>query len=136
MQYHELRNYEEPIVCYEAGVDRQSMHQHWYTAHVPSPGLDSQPLECDVYMSEPLLALYQALTSPGCWVGCFNSPKCGGICEPGTKSRLTPFLLMLTVRIQPPDEPSLAMAWPTAFCTNALHSSSDMPAFHCLSHNP
>lgn len=40
--------------------------------------------------------------------------------------RFTPSLLMVTVRMQPPEEPSRAMAWDTALTTKARHSSSVM----------
>lgn len=54
------------------------------------------------------------------------SPAATGTWSPGMKLRLTPSLLITTVRMQPPLEPSRAMAWDTAFTTNALHSSSLM----------
>lgn len=46
--------------------------------------------------------------------------------NPGPHLRFTPSLLMTTVRMQPPLLPSRAMAWLTAFTTNAWHSSSVM----------
>lgn len=46
--------------------------------------------------------------------------------HPPPHLRLTPSLLMTTVRMQPPLLPSRAMAWLTAFTTNAWHSSSVM----------
>lgn len=54
----------------------------------------------------------------------------------GRKLRRTPSLVMTTVRMQPPEEPSRASARPTAFTTNAWQSSSLMPGRQFLSQNP
>ena len=52
------------------------------------------------------------------------------------KVRFTPVESMVTVRMQPPDEPSLAMACDTAACTKARHSSALISGRHRLSHQP
>lgn len=54
----------------------------------------------------------------------------------GVKLRLTPSLVMVTVRMQPPEEPSRASAWPTALCTKSSHCSAAMPGRQYLSQNP
>lgn len=61
-----------------------------------------------------------------CRTGGGSSPAATGTSSPGMKLRLMPSLLMTTVRMQPPLEPSRAMACDTALTTNALHSSSLM----------
>lgn len=54
----------------------------------------------------------------------------------GVKERLTPSLVMVTVRMQPPEEPSLARAWPTARLTKSSHCSADIPGRQNLSQKP
>ena len=50
-----------------------------------------------------------------------------GSLSPATNSLLHPSLSITTVRITPPELPSLAMAWDRAARTNVKHSSLDMP---------
>ena len=54
----------------------------------------------------------------------------------GVKVRLMPALVMVTVRMQPPEEPSRASAWPTARRTKSSHCSADIPGRQFLSQNP
>lgn len=52
-----------------------------------------------------------------------------GILLCARKLRWTPSLVMTTVRMHPPEDPSRAIACDTALITNALHSSSVMFAW-------
>ena len=56
--------------------------------------------------------------------------------EPGVNVRLTPAASMVTVRMQPPEEPSRAIACDTAACTKWRHSSALISGRHRLSHQP
>ena len=57
-------------------------------------------------------------------------------CEPGVNVLLQPLWVMVTVRIQPPDDPSRAIACDTAVCTKRLQSSAFIPGRQFLSHQP
>ena len=47
-----------------------------------------------------------------------------------------PSLVMVTVRMQPPEDPSRAKAWPTARLTKSWHCSADIPDLQNLSQKP
>ena len=60
----------------------------------------------------------------------------GGMTGRAPHSFLAPFSLMVTRRMQPPLEPSRAMAWETALTTKALQSCSLMLSLQFLSQKP
>jgi hypothetical protein len=65
-----------------------------------------------------------------------SSPKVGASCVPGMKSRFTPACVIVTVRTQPPEDASRAMACVSALTTNARASSSVKSSRQYLSHQP
>ena len=68
--------------------------------------------------------------------GADRSPNVAGTSSPGTNSRFAPSLVMHTVRMHPPLDPSRAIACATALRTKATHSSALIPGRHSLSQRP
>ena len=74
--------------------------------------------------------IYAATPTVGCGGGPTFSPDSWTL-EPGRKSRETPASLMVTVRMQPPEDPSRPMASDTAFtCEAGQLCYSNQPGSH------